>query len=604
MEQLGDRFDEVQNRAERRALALDLKFGVTDFNGWQTAYGYDDGASRGRFTASVRAFRRDLAEARGVLTDAQERRDLRALSTSFDQFMALDAEAFAALERGDDQRVKQIFLGPELRLFDSMAARAGRARSLREPARHRHRAGLRRLARGTAPRADRRGAGRRARDHPAAGDRVGHRPHGARGRARSARAAVTDDVLLTLSLLLMGALLARFVASLIGIPEILLLVAIGALFGPFALDVVDVPFDSLGAQLMFTLGVSLILFYGGLSLSVPVLRKVWMTLGLLAVPGVLLTTLIVGVTTHFAFDLPWDVALLVGAVLSPTDPAILIPLFVRSRLKPKVAQTVIAESAFNDPVGAALALTLAGVVLTGSDSVSGPAGEFLVDLVVSTVIGIVAGVVLAAAISSARSGIWRESAAIAVLTVVTISFFSLDTAGGSGYLGAFLAGLIVGNTEHLGLGHADEPHVQDVRHFAFNLADIVTLIVFMVLGANIPFDELGDNLLPAIAVLATLLLVARPLTVFACTLPDRGARWTREELAFLCWTRETGVVPAALVGVLAGLGVPNGDVFASVVALAIVLTLLLQALPARWLAGRLGLLEPRSRPVAVDTEAA
>ena len=183
---------------------------------------------------------------------------------------------------------------------------------------------------------------------------------------------MTDDVLLTLSLLLMGALLARFVASLIGIPEILLLVAIGALFGPFALDVVDVPFDSLGAQLMFTLGVSLILFYGGLSLSVPVLRKVWMTLGLLAVPGVLLTTLIVGVTAHFAFDLPWDMALLVGAVLSPTDPAILIPLFVRSRLKPKVAQTVIAESAFNDPVGAALALTLAGVVLTGSDSVSGP----------------------------------------------------------------------------------------------------------------------------------------------------------------------------------------------------------------------------------------
>ncbi len=298
-----------------------------------------------------------------------------------------------------------------------------------------------------------------------------------------------------------------------------------------------------------------------------------------------------GVTAHLAFDLPWDMALLVGAVLSPTDPAILIPLFVRSRLKPKLAQTVIAESAFNDPTGAALALTLAGVVLTGSNSVTGPAGEFLVDLGISTVLGIVAGVVLAAAISSSRSGIWRESAAIAVLTVITISFFSLDTAGGSGYLGAFLAGLIVGNTEHLGLGHPDEPHMQEVGQFAFNLADIVTLIVFMVLGANIPFDTLGENLLPALAVLATLMLVARPLTVFVCALPVRAERWSRNELAFLCWTRETGVVPAALVGVLAGLGVPNGDVFASVVALAIVLTLLFQALPARWLAGRLGLLE-------------
>jgi cell volume regulation protein A len=92
--------------------------------------------------------------------------------------------------------------------------------------------------------------------------------------------------------------------------------------------------------------------------------------------------------------------------------------------------------------------------------------------------------------------------------------------------------------------------------------------------------------------------------VAVCALPDRGARWTRNELAFLCWTRETGVVPAALVGVLAGLGIPDGDVFASVVALAIVLTLLLQALPARWLADRLGLLEPRARPVAVEREAA
>ena len=405
---------------------------------------------------------------------------------------------------------------------------------------------------------------------------------------------MTDDIFLTLSLLLMGALLARFVASLIGIPEILVLVAIGAGFGPFALDVVDVPFDSLGAQLIFTLGVSLILFYGGLSLSLPILRKVWTSLLMLAVPGVVITALVVGVTAHFAFDLDWDLAFLVGAVLSPTDPAILIPLFVRSRLKPKLAQTVIAESAFNDPTGAALALTFAGVVLTGSNSVSGPAGEFLVDLGISTVIGVVAGIVLAASISSGRSGIWRESAALAVLTVVTISFFSLDTAGGSGYLGSFLAGLIVGNAEHLGLAEENEPHMDDVRQFAFNLADLVTLIVFMVLGANIPFSDLGDNLLPALAVLATLLLVARPITVLACTMPDRGARWTRQEILFLCWTRETGVVPAALVGVLAGLGVPKGDVFASVVALAIVLTLLLQALPARWLAGRLGLLEARA----------
>jgi cell volume regulation protein A len=92
-------------------------------------------------------------------------------------------------------------------------------------------------------------------------------------------------------------------------------------------------------------------------------------------------------------------------------------------------------------------------------------------------------------------------------------------------------------------------------------------------------------------VVAVLLLVARPITVAICCLPDRRSRWSRSELAFVCWTRETGVVPAALVGVLAALAVPNGDLLASVVALAIIVTLAVQAIPAPWLARRLGLLE-------------
>jgi hypothetical protein len=124
MERLGDRFDEVQERADHRALALDLKFDVTDFNGWQTAYGYDNGASRPRFESSVRQFRADFNAARNELTDAREKRLLDEIGIRFDAFMRLDAEAYAALKRGDDQRVKEIFLGPELRLFDAMAQRA------------------------------------------------------------------------------------------------------------------------------------------------------------------------------------------------------------------------------------------------------------------------------------------------------------------------------------------------------------------------------------------------------------------------------------------------------------------------------------------------
>ena len=403
----------------------------------------------------------------------------------------------------------------------------------------------------------------------------------------------TEDVLLTLSLLLSAALAARFLATLMRVPEMLVLLGTGGLLGPSLLDVVDVPFDTIGAQLIFTLGVSLILFYGGLNLSLPVLRKVWVGLSMLALPGVILTAAVTGAVAHVVFDLDWTASLLLGAILAPTDPAILIPLFIRSRLRPKLAQTVVAESAFNDPTGAVLSLALAGVLISGESSIATPVEEFVVDLGISTVLGIVAGVLLAATVSSHRAGIWRESSAAAMLMVVTISYFSLDSAGGSGYLGAFLAGLIVGNMEQLGLAmHAD--HERDMKDFAANIADLVTLLVFLVLGANIPFGVLGDNLFPALAVVAALLLVARPLTVLACILPDRGGGWTREEKLFLCWTRETGVVPAALVGVLAGLGVPNTDLYASVVALAVILTLILQALPAGWLAGRLGLIEPPS----------
>jgi potassium/hydrogen antiporter len=401
---------------------------------------------------------------------------------------------------------------------------------------------------------------------------------------------MTRDVILTLSLLLVAGLFARLLATLLHIPEIVFLLGLGALLGPSALDVIDVPLDSLAAQLVFTLGVSTILFYGGLNLSLEILRKVWVSLGMLAVVGVIVTAVITGAAAALVFGLPFEQGLLIGAVLSPTDPAILIPLFIGSRLRAKVAQTVVAESAFNDPTGAVLALAIAGALVSGKNSLTGPAGDFVGQLALSSAGGVLAGIVLSAAISSRRTGIWRESSAIAVLAVLAMSYVSLDFAGGSGYLGAFLAGLIVGNMKLLGLSMHDE-HNRDLVITTRSLADIVTIFVFVLVGVNLPFHALGEEILPALAVVAVLLLVARPITVAICCLPDRRSRWSRAELAFVCWTRETGVVPAALVGVLAALAVPNGDLLASVVALAILVTLTVQAIPAPWLARRLGLLE-------------
>jgi hypothetical protein len=118
---LGDRFDDVQERSRHEALALELKFGVTDVNGWQTAYGYDDGRSRPIFVRSVAAFRAGLRSARRQLTDPAERRLLRRLSQDFERFMELDAIAYRALRFGREEVTKRIFLGPELVRFESMA---------------------------------------------------------------------------------------------------------------------------------------------------------------------------------------------------------------------------------------------------------------------------------------------------------------------------------------------------------------------------------------------------------------------------------------------------------------------------------------------------
>jgi potassium/hydrogen antiporter len=396
------------------------------------------------------------------------------------------------------------------------------------------------------------------------------------------------DVIETLAIIFAAGLVSEVVAGLLRVPRMVVLLAAGAVLGPDVADLLDLPLDSVAVQILLTLGVSLILFYGGLGLSLRVLRPVVVGLGALAIPGVLLTTLVTGAVAAAAFDVPFGVGLLIGAVLAPTDPAILIPLFEHLRIRPKVVQTIIAESALNDVTGAVLAVALASFVIEGEGSLIAPFGDFLVDLLVSTVLGAALGVVLAVAISTRKLGIWRESPIIAVLLVVVAGYFALDYAGGSGYLGAFLAGLIVANMDRLGLGmHSDRE--DEMRLFTSASADIVVVFVFITLGANLPFDTIADEALPALATLAALIFLARPLTVLACLLPDRRGRWRREELVFLSWTRETGVVPAALVGILVADGVEQGAELATVVALAIVVTLLLQSTTKAWLARRLGL---------------
>jgi hypothetical protein len=126
---LSDRFDEVADRSDRQALGLEIKFAVTDVNGWQTAYGYDNGRSRPQFERSAQNVRKLLATAQRELAEPRERTILARLRSSFDAFMRLDVVAYRALRAGQEERVRQIFLGPEIRNFEAMANAAGQLAS-------------------------------------------------------------------------------------------------------------------------------------------------------------------------------------------------------------------------------------------------------------------------------------------------------------------------------------------------------------------------------------------------------------------------------------------------------------------------------------------
>jgi potassium/hydrogen antiporter len=400
-----------------------------------------------------------------------------------------------------------------------------------------------------------------------------------------------EHILRDFGLILGAGLASQLIATLIRLPEMVVLVAAGALIGPSALGLVENPLGGIGAQLLFNIGVALILCHGGTGISLRVISRTAVGLGLLVLPGVLITAVIVALVVWPVFGVAFPVALLIGAVLSATDPAILIPLFDRLKLRPKVSQTVIAESAFNDVTGTVLTLTLVGVAEAGSFTLSGPALEFVQELVLGAVIGIVAGLILCYAISStARSGIWDESPGVAILAVVVLGYFSTEFLGGSAYLAVFVMGLMIGNMDLLGLGHHDE-HATLLEGFLGQAAEIATLLIFVTLGLNLPFEALSKYFLGGLLVMFVFIFVARPITVLACLLPDRRGGWTKEEITFISWCRETGVIPAAVASLLLARGVDGAEIAVSLVALAICVTLVLQSTTAGYLAHRLNLMD-------------
>lgn len=398
-------------------------------------------------------------------------------------------------------------------------------------------------------------------------------------------------LLLLLGIVLGSGTFAGFVARALKIPDVVLFLLAGTTLGRAGLGLVNVPVDSTINQLLLIFGSCYILFDGGASVRLSVLKSVWPTLVIISTIGVLITAVITGLAAQALLGLPWIVALLLGATIASTDPATLVPIFKQVKVRAKVAQTVMSESAFNDAMGAILTFTILGISMgNGEFSLSESTFQLCKQAVLGLVGGVILGYLAAALIAHEKYSFLAEYAPVVTLMAVAAAYLSADSLSASGFMAVFAFGLMLGNKDLFGfkMEHGEEAKLED---FILTTSLIMRMFIFILLGAQVDFALLQQYFWPALGVVAVFMLIARPLTVFACALPDRRAKWTLQELLFMCWTRETGVIPGALAGMLVGMKAPHADVIAAVTFMAILLTILIQATTTKWLARKLGLLE-------------
>jgi len=404
---------------------------------------------------------------------------------------------------------------------------------------------------------------------------------------------VAKHTLMTGGLILTVGTVTGLSAQKIRIPDVAVFLLVGMLIGPEALGLIDIKADSALNQIILLFGASYILFDGGASLRFEVLKRVWITIVVIATVGVLITAFITGVAAYLILGIPWIVALLLGATLASTDPATLVPIFRQVHIRDRVAQTVVSESAFNDAMGAILTFGVLSVAMSS--------GEFswassLLDLLKQSIVGIVAGGVLgylaALLIAHERWAFLMEYAPVVTLMAVIGAYFAADGLQASGFMSVFVFGVVLGNKDAFGF-KMGEAETRQLDQFVATTAFIMRLFIFILLGAQVDFKLMDQYLLGGVLVIVVFMLVARPVTVFLCTLPDRRARWSLNEMLFMCWTRETGVIPAALAGLLLGMKAPGAQMIASVTFIAVLMTILIQAPTTKWLGRRLGLLEEK-----------
>ncbi len=365
------------------------------------------------------------------------------------------------------------------------------------------------------------------------------------------------------------AVVAVRVSTRLGLPSLLLYLAIGLLIGEAGLGI---KFDD--APLTAALGIAglvLILAEGGLTTRWEVIRP---ALG----PGIALATVAVAVSIavtgwalHLLLELDWPTALLWAAVLSSTDAAAVFSVLRALKVSRRLAGTLELESGANDAAAYIAVVLLASGDLLQGWSILLVGYELLVGALVGGALGIAGAWALRRAALPA-TGLYP----LATVAVCLLAFASAQGIHASGLLATYVAGVVLGNSQL--------PHRGDTVSFAEGLGWLAQIGLFVLLGLYASPSRLSAVLIPALIAGAVLVLLARPVSVVLATAPFR-LPW--REQAFLSWAGLRGAIPIVLALIPLTEGVPGAQRLVDVVFVLVVVLTLVQGLTlpavARWL---------------------
>jgi cell volume regulation protein A len=382
--------------------------------------------------------------------------------------------------------------------------------------------------------------------------------------------------------LVMAGILSSLVALRFGAPLLLVFLALGMVAGEAGPG--GIHFNDVGTTyLVGSVALALILFDGGLRTRFQSIRSVLAPSMTLATAGVLLTAVITAPVAHYALDISWTEALLVGAVVASTDAAAVF-LLVHSaglRLRPRVGATLEAESGTNDPFAVFLTLMLVEILSGGGGTFLQVVGQFTKEAVLGSIVGFAGGRLVVIALN--RVALPQGLHAPFVTTAALVIFGLAQIAHASGFLAVYIAGILIGN-------RPTRAH-NSVVAFLDAATWLAQIVMFVLLGLLASPQRLVSSFVPAVAVAAVLMLVARPLAVFICLAPFRF-NW--REKVFVAWVGLRGAVAIFLASIPSLVGMSKAYLYFDVAFVIVAISLLLQGWTLGPAARRLHVALPRA----------